>query len=179
MLAELEELGMQLARATAAKALADLAEPDPPEEEAEELLAEPLAEESKPEPAQAATPRRTAARSSGTTPRKTDQVTSFIRLAKAVCELIALESGLAAGPAPASRTPSHPSSRGQHLTRPSRPRSRTPAPRPHQRPLPLRPRFPRHPKTPRPVARKSGEAALQTKPLPTQPTNVNMNNPKG
>ena len=102
MLAELEELGMQLARATAAKALADLAEPDPPEEEAEELFSEPLAAEPKPEAAQAATPRRTAARSSGTSPRKSDQVTSFIRLAKAVCELIALESGLAAGPAATS-----------------------------------------------------------------------------
>jgi len=102
MLAELEELGMQLARATAAKALADLAEPDPPEEEAEELFSEPLAAEPKPEQAaEAATPRRGAAKSSGT-PRKTDQVTSFIRLAKAVCELIALESGLASGPATTS-----------------------------------------------------------------------------
>ena len=97
MLAELEELGMQLARATAAKALADLAEPDPPEQQAEE----PLAAEPKQEAAQAATLRRTAAKSSGT-PRKSDQVTSFIRLAKAVCELIALESGLAAGPATTS-----------------------------------------------------------------------------
>ena len=99
MLAELEELGMQLARATAARALAELAEPDPPEEETEELLAEPLAAEPKPEAAQAAAPRRTAPRSPSITPRKTDAVTSFIRLAKAVCELIALESGLAAGPA--------------------------------------------------------------------------------
>ena len=95
MLAELAELGRQLARATAAKALADLAEPDPPEEPAEELQAEELP----PEPAQAAIPRRTAARSSGTAPRKTDPVTSFLRLAKAVCEVIALEAGLAAGPA--------------------------------------------------------------------------------
>jgi len=94
MLAELEELGMQLARATAAKALVDLAEPEPPEEEAEE----PLAAESKPEATQAATPRRIASKSSGT-PRKSDPVQSFIRLAKAVCELIALEAGLAAGPA--------------------------------------------------------------------------------
>ena len=101
MLAELEELGMQLARATAAKALADLAEPDPPEEPAEEPAEQPLAAEPKPEAAQAATLRRTAPKSPGT-PRKTDQVTSFIRLAKAVCELIALESGLAAGPATTS-----------------------------------------------------------------------------
>ena len=101
MLAELEELGMQLARATAAKALADLAELDPPEEEAEELFSEPLAAEPNPEAAEAAAPCRTAPKSPGT-PRKSDQVTSFIRLAKAVCELIALESGLAAGPAATS-----------------------------------------------------------------------------
>jgi hypothetical protein len=93
---------MQLARATAARALADLAEPDPPEEPAEEPAEEPLAAAPKPEPAQAATPRRTAAGSSGSTPRRSDPVTSFIRLAKAVCELIALESGLAAGPATTS-----------------------------------------------------------------------------
>ena len=99
MLADLEELGMQLARATAAKALAELAEPDPPEEEAEEPLCEPPTAEPKPEAAQAAAQRRTAPKSSGTTPRKTDAVTSFIRLAKAVCELIALEAGLTAGPA--------------------------------------------------------------------------------
>jgi hypothetical protein len=97
MLAELEELGMQLARATAARALAELAEPDPAEELAEEPLQN-LAAEPRPEAAQAATPGRTASRSSGT-PRKSDPVTSFIRLAKAVCELIALEAGLAAGPA--------------------------------------------------------------------------------
>jgi hypothetical protein len=101
MLAELEELGMQLARATAAKALADLAEPDPPEEPAEELLSQlPAAEPPPEQPAQAAAPRRTVSRTPGT-PRKTDAVTSFIRLAKAVCELIALEAGLAASPAAA------------------------------------------------------------------------------
>ena len=100
MLAELEELGMQLARATAAKALADLAEPDAPEEPAEELLSELQAAEPKPDAAQAATPRRTAGKSPGTTAGKpADPVTSFIRLAKAVCEIIALEAGLAAGPA--------------------------------------------------------------------------------
>ena len=102
MLAELQELGMQLARATAAKALAELAEPDLPEEPAEEPLAEPRAAEPRPEAAQAATPRRIAAGSPGSTARKTDPATSFIRLAKAVCELIALESGLAAGPATTS-----------------------------------------------------------------------------
>ena len=56
MLAELEELGMQLARAAAAKALADLAQLEPPEvaqELADELLPElffPLCDEFKIEP---------------------------------------------------------------------------------------------------------------------------------
>ena len=99
MLAELAELGMQLARATAARALADLAAPDPPEEEPEAPQSEPQAAEPAPEPAQAATPRRAAAKSPGTTSRKpTDPVTAFIRLATAVCEIIALEAGLTASP---------------------------------------------------------------------------------
>ena len=95
MLAELIDLGMQLARATAAKALADLAEPEPPEEQAPEFetQAEPPSEA-----AQTATPRRTAPKSPGT-PRKIDPVQSFLRLATAVCECIRLEAGLAAGPA--------------------------------------------------------------------------------
>ena len=97
MLAELIDLGMQLARATAAKALADLAEPEPPEAAA--LLSEPLASDPPPEAAPATTPRRTASAHRATTPRRTDPVTSFLRLAKAVCECIALEAGLAAGPA--------------------------------------------------------------------------------
>jgi hypothetical protein len=102
MLAELAELGMQLARATAARALADLAQPDPPEDEAEELLSEPSAQETLPEAAPATTPRRTGAIHAPTTASRkpTDPVTSFIRLATAICEIIALEAGLAAGPAP-------------------------------------------------------------------------------
>jgi hypothetical protein len=100
MLAELEELGMQLARATAAKALAELAEPETPEDQAATVQSEPLAAKPPAEAALAATPRRVSTRPTGTgTPRKSDPVTSFIRLAKAVCELIALEAGLAAGPA--------------------------------------------------------------------------------
>ena len=90
MLAELAELGMQLARATAAKALADLAAPEQPEDE-------PLAAEAPPEAALATPPRRISTTPAGA--RKTDPVTSFIRLATAVCEIIALEAGLAAGPA--------------------------------------------------------------------------------
>ena len=92
MLAELAELGMQLARATAAKALADLAAPEQPEDEPE-----PLAAEAPSEAALATPPRRISTTPAGA--RKTDPVTSFIRLATAVCEIIALEAGLAAGPA--------------------------------------------------------------------------------
>jgi len=94
MLAELEELGMQLARATA-----DLALPDAPEvEEAAELLSGPPAVEPL-EVAPAASPRRTTTRTPGTTPRKsTDPVTSFLRLATAVCACIALEARIALGP---------------------------------------------------------------------------------
>ena len=98
VLAELIDLGMQLARATAAKALADLAEPEPEAPEQAALLSEPQAEPP-PEAATAATPGRTASAHRATTPRRTDPVTSFLRLAKAVCECIALEAGLAAGPA--------------------------------------------------------------------------------
>jgi hypothetical protein len=100
MLAELEELGMQLARATAAKALAELAEPDPPEDQPEASQSGPQTPPPPPQAAQAATPRRTGTKIP-CSPRKTDAVTSFIRLAKAVCELIALEAGLAASPAAA------------------------------------------------------------------------------
>jgi hypothetical protein len=98
MLAELAELGMQLARATAARALAELAEPEAPEEQPEAPPSEPQATELPPEPA--AIPRETV-RSPTTASRKpTDPVTSFIRLATAICQIIALEAGLAAGPAP-------------------------------------------------------------------------------
>ena len=100
MLAELQELGMQLARATAARALAELAQPETPEEPEEpeaEPQSEPLAAEPPPE---AATPRRASPRSPGTRSQKpTDPVTAFIRLAAAICELIALEANLTAGPA--------------------------------------------------------------------------------
>jgi hypothetical protein len=93
---------MQLARATAAKALADLAQPDPPEEEPEEaaeLPSEPAAPEPPTEAALNPTPRRTAAKFSGTIPRKpSDPVTSFLRLATAVCQCIALEARITLGP---------------------------------------------------------------------------------
>jgi hypothetical protein len=101
MLAELEELGMRLARATAAKALADLAEPEQPdaaEEPAEAPQSAPLTTEAPPEAAQAAA-RRPAQSRSPSTPRKIDPVLAFIRIAAAIRELIALEAGLAAGPA--------------------------------------------------------------------------------
>ena len=103
MLAELEELGMQLARATAARALADLAEPEAPEEQAEEPLSEPPAPEPSQQATLATTPRRTASRSPITTPRKSsDPVQSFLRLAAAVCACIALEARLSLGPITAS-----------------------------------------------------------------------------
>ena len=104
MLAELEELGMQLARATAARALAALAAPETPGEQEASLPTEPQAPEAPSEAPLAATPRRVTARTHATRStegKPSDEVTSFIRLAKAVCELIALESGLAAGPATA------------------------------------------------------------------------------
>jgi hypothetical protein len=103
MLAELQELGMQLARATAARALADLAQPDPPEE-AEEPEPEPHPAPLPAEPRQEtapATPRRTPTRPTAATNKKPpDPVTAFIRLAAAICELIALEAQITAGPAP-------------------------------------------------------------------------------
>jgi len=99
MLAELQELGMQLARATAARALAELAQPETPEELEAEPHSEPQAAEPPPQAAPA-TQRPASARPPGTSSKKpTDPVTAFIRLAAAICELIALEANLAAGPA--------------------------------------------------------------------------------
>jgi hypothetical protein len=94
VLAELVDLGMQLARATAAKALADLAQPETPEEQ------EPPEPPAAPEPleaAPAATPRRATTRSPGP-PKQPDPVTAFLRLATAVCACIALEAQIALGP---------------------------------------------------------------------------------
>ena len=96
ILAELQELGMQLARATAARAIADLARPDPTQAEAPQP--EPLATDPPPE-AEQSTPHPTQSRPGTTRSRPPDPVTSFIRLAEAVCRCIALEAGLAAGPA--------------------------------------------------------------------------------
>jgi hypothetical protein len=115
VLAELVDLGMQLARATAARALAELAEPEaapaaeplpnpaaePPSDQAAAPLSQSPAPEPPPDPAPAATPRRTSARppGTGTTARKpTDPVLAFIRLAAAIREIITLEASLAAGP---------------------------------------------------------------------------------
>jgi hypothetical protein len=99
MLAELEDLGMQLARATAARALADLAQPEPPEPpEASSDDPQPLAADP-PESAPAA-PRPASSRPPGATPRKSaDPVQSFLRLASAICACIALEARLVAAPA--------------------------------------------------------------------------------
>jgi hypothetical protein len=102
MLAELQELGMQLARATAARALADLAQPDPPEDaEQPEPEPQPAPQPAEPRQQTATTPSRTPARPTAATNKKPpDPVTAFIRLATAICELIALEAQIAAGPAP-------------------------------------------------------------------------------
>ena len=81
---------MQLARATAARALADLAQPDPPEPPEEEAD-EPLAAQPPPEAAQTTTPRNPA-----------DPIHSFLRLAAAVCACIALEARMVADPAAAT-----------------------------------------------------------------------------
>jgi hypothetical protein len=92
---------MQLARAAAAKALADLAQPESPEEQEAEPQPEPLAQDPPPEATQSPTPRSAPARppSTGTTTRKpADPVQSFLRLAAAVCQCIALEARLALGP---------------------------------------------------------------------------------
>jgi hypothetical protein len=99
MLAELEELGMQLARATAARALADLAQPEASEVQEAAPQSEPLAQVPLQEAVQAPTPRSAPARPPGTTARKsTDPVQSFLRLAAAVCACIALEARLSLGP---------------------------------------------------------------------------------
>jgi len=87
---------MQLARATAARALADLAVPEAPEQQPEAPQSERQAAEPPPEAALAVTPRRTAARPTTTSRTPTDPGQAFIRLAAAVCELTALEAGLAA-----------------------------------------------------------------------------------
>ncbi len=112
MLAELEQLGMQLARATAARALVDLAEPepdpesepapaaDPPKQPAPSPPCEPLASE-QPAAAVPKTPR--PARPPGT-PRPIDPALLFIRLAAAIRELIAIEAHLADAPTTARGT---------------------------------------------------------------------------
>ena len=89
---------MQLARATAAKALADLALPEPAEPPAEEPQPQPLSAEPPPEAAPA-TPRHAPSRPPGAIPRKPpDPIQSFLRLAAAVCACIALEARLSLGP---------------------------------------------------------------------------------
>jgi hypothetical protein len=103
MCAELAGLGMDLARAAAAKTLADWAKPEEPPEA--EHQAEPP-----PEPERAASTRPAAAakppRAPGTSVRASkpaDPATIFTRLVACVCSLIALEGRLAAGLTPNSR----------------------------------------------------------------------------
>jgi hypothetical protein len=92
--AELADLGMQLARAAAAKTLAEWAEPEQPPT-AEPLSNQPAEPLSEPAP----TPKRTAS----TAPRKpTDPALLFTRLVAAVRDCIALEARLAAATTPAA-----------------------------------------------------------------------------
>jgi hypothetical protein len=97
MCAELADLAMQLARATAARALADQAAPEAPPS------TQPL------EPAPASGPaahpaRATAPRATLSCPRQIDPALLFTRLAAVVRDCITLEARLAAGLAPTRGT---------------------------------------------------------------------------
>ncbi len=99
---ELAELGMHVARVTAARAVADYATPEPPASPEPPVLScetpEPQAlETSVPEPATAETPAAPAAAQ----PRRGDAVLAFARASRAVRQAIALEARLIAGFAPA------------------------------------------------------------------------------
>jgi hypothetical protein len=96
--AELADLAMQLARAAAARTLADWAEPEdlPPPEPQIAPQPEPHADR---EPAPVATPRRAATYGARTAAaRPTDPAILFTRLAAVVRDCIALEARLAAVP---------------------------------------------------------------------------------
>jgi hypothetical protein len=99
MCAELADLGMQLARAVAARALTDWTEP--PEQAAPESEPTPAPDV----PARAAPSlRTTGATLRAPTCKSIDPALLFTRLAATVRDCIALEARLAAGPAPTSRT---------------------------------------------------------------------------
>jgi hypothetical protein len=101
--AELADLGMQLARAAAAKTLAEWAEPEQPptaeplpNQPAEPLPSQPAETLSEPTPA----PKRTAGPAAARKP--TDPALIFTRLVAAVRDCIALEARLAAAVTPAA-----------------------------------------------------------------------------
>jgi hypothetical protein len=97
--AELADLAMQLARAAAARALTDWAEPEQPPAEAPSMAAaEPQAHpETAPHADPAPTPRRTAVHAASNSSRKpTDPALLFTRLAAVVRDCIALEARLTA-----------------------------------------------------------------------------------
>jgi hypothetical protein len=98
MCAELADLGMDLARAAAAKARAEWADPEhpPTEDEPPEPAAEPPSR-----PAQASPPRAAAIRAPAAKP--TDSATIFTRLTATVLACITLEARLAAGLTPTRR----------------------------------------------------------------------------
>jgi hypothetical protein len=100
--AELADLGMQLARAAAAKALAEWAEPEQPptaEPQSDQPTALPN-QPAEPPPEPAPTPKRTAG--SAATRKPTDPALLFTRLVAAVRDCIALEARLAAATSPAA-----------------------------------------------------------------------------
>jgi hypothetical protein len=92
---------MQLARAAAARSLADWAEPDAPAPaEPQHPPAAPTRAESETVPAPA--PHRSASQTARTAGKPTDPAVLFTRLAAVVRDCIALEARLAAAPAVAS-----------------------------------------------------------------------------
>jgi hypothetical protein len=111
MCAELADLAMQLARAAAARALADWAAPEEPPAEAPQP-AEPPAPPAAAQPADLPAPRATAATNPGraapsrpASAKPGDPALLFTRLAATVRDCIALEARLAAAPpAIATRT---------------------------------------------------------------------------
>jgi len=113
MCAELADLAMQLARATAARALADQAAPEaPPSTQATEPPSTQATAPPSPqplEPAAASGPaahpaRATAPRATLSCPRQIDPALLFTRLAAVVRDCITLEARLAAGLAPTRGT---------------------------------------------------------------------------
>jgi hypothetical protein len=140
MCAELADLAMQLARAAAARALADQAEPEqppaaePPSKPAAEppstQTAAPLPHPEAPVPQAAPLPARETARRATATPRNAVHVTSyrptdpallFTRLAAVVRDCIMLEARLAGGLAPPRASTTRASSDRAH-PRPADPR---------------------------------------------------------